>query len=198
VAEGKKRGLTGRQTRFLFARGILKHTGSAKGGKIEYNKSASSNGVPSRKSRIAAGKAIASKVDPGVVALAKRLKGVRPGDIKGATGSRPASEPARASYSAEQRAGLLQARVALQREINAPTRAARVAAGKRIAAKVDAGEVALAKRLKGLSGSDVQRLRSRDTTLKPARENRPDAVYSPAQRARLRGARSALKRAAAL
>jgi hypothetical protein len=197
MAEGRKGALSGKQRRFLFARGILKHTGKGKDGKVAYDKGASSNAAPSREARIAAGKAIASKVDPGMVTLAKRLKGVKPGGIKGATGSTPAAGAPRASYSSEQRAGLLQARVALQREINAPTRAARVAAGKRIAAKVDAGEIALAKRVKGLTGGDVQRLRSRDTALKPARENRPDAVYSPAQRARLRGARAALKRAAA-
>lgn len=110
MAEGKKHALTGKQRRFLFARGILRSVGAGGKRKVIYQKA----------------------------------------------------------------------------------REAGIAAGKAIASRVDAGKVQLAKRLKSLSSGDVQRLRSRDATLKPAREDRPDAVYSPAQRARLRGARDAL------
>jgi hypothetical protein len=131
-----------------------------------------------------------------MVTLAKRLKGVKSGDIKGASGAPAPASSSRASYSPEQRAGLLQARVALQREINAPTRAARVAAGKAVAAKADQGAIALARRLKGLSSGDKAKLAARPKTLSPRRENRPDAVYSPAARARLQGARAALAKKA--
>lgn len=197
----KGRRLTGRQLRYLFATGQLAH-GTTKGGKrskkvvAAYKKPAGGGGnqqfAATRASRIAAGRAVAARTDPGMITLAKRLKGVKPGAIKGATGSRgPASSPT-ASYTAAQRAGLRKAREALQREANAGTRAARIAAGKKIASRVDPGMVTLAKRLKSLTGSDRAKLASRPKTLSPAKENRPRAKYTRAQRARLKGLRKAL------
>jgi hypothetical protein len=209
MAEGKKHRLSARALRFLFAKGILRGRGSGKNRKVEYTKGASGNGAgkadhsATRGARVAAGKAIAANADQGAITLARRLKGLTSAD-KAKLAARPKTlSPTRenrpdAVYSPEARARLQGARAALtgQKPDYSATRAARVAAGKAIAAKADQGAIALAKRLKGLTSSDRAKLASRPKTLSARKENRPTAVYTPEQRARLQGARQALARKA--